>query len=96
MAKYETYTEWRRLPEPEINRTMEIELMSVLDHQMNSWVWKVYVNGTKMFDHPHNHIVSSNKIVVTIGRSPAATITGLKYSLTEPSGKLFLLICETT
>ena len=95
-TQFGTNIGYHQVIEPEVNQMMEIEAMSVFDQQMDSWAWKVYVNGTKMVEQPNNRIVSSNKIVVNIGPSPAATITGLKYSLTEPSGKLSLFMCERT
>ena len=78
------------LSRPHVNRSMNIEVRT--SYQSGRWVWEGFADGARVsYDELETieAFITTNNVDVNIRKSSTSTITGLKYSLTEPCGKTF-------
>ena len=78
---------------PQANQVMEIEARSGYNAQSGVWEWEAFHDGVRKVHKTYTASESYNDVNFIVGDdgdSHTATITGLKYSLTEPCGKNFI------
>ena len=82
---------YRQMNTPVANQIMDIEARSGYSAQSDVWEWEAYVDGVRKAYVTTSYSGSVNDVYFAIGPSSTVTITDLKYSLTEPCGKVFPL-----
>ena len=82
------------VPSPVVNQIMDIEAKSAYNAQSGLWEWEAYLDGVRKVYETSSTSTSMNDVTfylggIDLGESISATFTDLKYSLTEPCGKIF-------